>query len=132
MTDKEYNFEKARILKYLKKWHGAGFGWFTVDYTWHRHLKDGETITAMADTSTDWEYRRAYINWYLPMFQGVPDERCESTVVHELSHILVASTSNFSTDEDRQMTEYATSLVASALIWAGEFVNDKKSSTKKA
>lgn len=120
MTDKEYAFEKARIIKFLKKWRAVGFGWFQIDCTWHRESHDHEITTALADTSTHWQYRKAYMNWYLPMFVGLNDEEAEKTVVHELSHILIASTSDFSDDEHREMTEYATSLVASALIWASK------------
>lgn len=123
MTDQEYRAAKARIKRYLDKWFkAAGFSWWRVNITYHREVKDDAEYSAVADTTTHWEYRQAYINFYVPQFEGKTDEEVERVVVHELSHILIASTSNFSTDEDRQMTEYATECVTQALLYSHSHV----------
>jgi hypothetical protein len=122
MTDKEYKQEKARILKFIKKWRPAGFTWFKVHYDFIRELKDGNETSSAAECSCRWEYKEAFIKFYLPMFIDMPDDRVEAIVVHEHAHILVSPIQDFSTDETRQMTEFATSLVAEALVWSAENV----------
>jgi hypothetical protein len=126
VTDLEYNREKARIQKLLNKWRAAGFGWFRLTYSWLRETKDNNDLSAAAECSAQWEYKQAHITFYLPMFVGKTDEEVESIVVHELSHILTSPIQNFSDDDSRQMTEFSTSMVADALLWAAEFVKEKK------
>lgn len=120
MTDKEYYKQKSRVQKSLNKWQAAGFAWFKITHTFKREAKDSNEMTAAADCTAYWEYKSAWVNWYLPNLVGKTDDELEGIVVHELSHILISSTQNYSTDQDRQMTEFAASMVADALIWASQ------------
>lgn len=123
MTDAEYKKQKARVEKYLDKWFKpAGFGWFGVSIDFNRHLKDDREFTSAADTSTHWQYRKAHINFYLPAIVDIDDAELERVVVHELSHVLIGSVSNFSNDEYREMTEYATECVTQALLYTNKYV----------
>jgi hypothetical protein len=122
VSDKEYKFERSRVEKYLKKWFKpAGFGWFQVDVQFIREesLKDDNTNVA-AQCFARWEYKSATLKFYLGSLQGLKDDVVERTVVHELCHILTSPIQDFSTDETKQMTEYATSLVTDALLFTSE------------
>ena len=130
MTDKEYAKQKKRIRQLIAKWHGTGFGWWRIDYEYDREVKesDNEVIrNCVADCSTSWEYRTALITFYMPVVARQSDEELENQFVHEHAHILIGAIQDFSNENARQMTEYATECVARALVWAREAgAKDKK------
>jgi Zn-dependent peptidase ImmA (M78 family) len=119
MNDKAAEAQKKRVDKYLKKWREAGFGWWKIDVTWSRGDHEDE---APATCYCQWEYRQAEITFYLPAIAKLTDEEVEGVVVHELSHLLVASVENYDDDNTRQKTEYAVSCVATALLWTNQNV----------
>lgn len=124
MTDEQYNKIKASVQKYLDKWlEPCGFTWWRITIEWVREYKDQESLSAAADTSVQWEYRQARVKFYMPMLEEMSEDRLEHLVVHELSHVLVASIHDFSDDNTRQMTEYATECVARALLYASSTVS---------
>jgi hypothetical protein len=132
MTDKEYTKQKKRVQQYIDKWHDAlGLGWFHIDMTWNRERKRDSPDTA-ADTTTHWQYRTAWINWYLPSIADNDEDFLEGIVVHEFTHILVAPLCLVDEPNDLPLQhEYATECLARAFRWtreAGE--RDAKKETK--
>lgn len=119
MTDKEYEKQKARVKKVLNRWLTVGFNWWNIELEWNRE-KDEDSPSQAAQTHTMWQYRDVNIIWNLPVIKNQTDEELETIVVHELSHILIASIQDFSNDDKREMTEFATTNVARALQWAAE------------
>jgi len=108
---------KARIDKILKKWvEVAGFRWWKIDivYTFDR---SDSSRNVLGTTDTLWAYRSATIEFFLAAIfeQKYTDEQLEDFIVHELSHILVASL--VSDESDRDKMEYATECVARALLF---------------
>ncbi len=126
MTDREAARQKARVKKYLDKWYEAGFGWWRITYVWDRSYNTGNDEVA-AECSAHWQYRTAQITFFLPVIQETKDEdELERIVVHELCHVLIASTQNFETSDLREMTEYATENVTKALMWAAKNIKEAK------
>ncbi len=121
MNDVDAEFQKRRINRYLKKWRPAGFGWWKITIEWSR-AEDGDSN---ATINEDWEYRQAVITFYLVRAALLSDDDLEAVVVHELSHLLVGSIADYSTDDKRKQTEFAVSCVERALLWTHEFVLKK-------
>ena len=128
MTDKEYREQKKRVESMINKWFKPmGMGWFDILFDWHRDERKEPTrnnIPAVADVECSWEYKRAKINWYLPVIQNIDDDELENMIVHEFVHILINSVDIEELPNEK--LEYATESVARALIWV------KKSSTPAA
>ncbi len=123
VTDAEYKESKEKIQKYLDKWMGpGGFNWWRIEIEWVRESQ----ASAAADTVVHWQYRQVYIKFYLPIFEDMPEDRIEQIVVHELSHILIGSVHNFSSEDSTEITEYATENVARALLFANSTVERGK------
>lgn len=121
MTDKEYEAQKARVKKFIDKWYKAmGLDWFHVDMAWERERREDRPAT-VAVTTTTWQYRNAYINWYMPAVVDNDDDFLENIVVHEFVHILVAPLMSVTDQEDLpNHHEYATECIARALVWVRE------------
>lgn len=108
---------QKRIKKIAEEWIDfAGFRWWQIDlvYIYDRH----ETVRdVQADCKTMWAYRRARIQFFLAalMESDYSDEELEDIIVHELSHILVASLVYDDTDIDKM--ECAVENVARALLF---------------
>lgn len=115
MKDTEYKAEKKRVELYLSKWSYLFQDWY-FHHTWEREYESGSGYSSVATTMAKWEYRRGYFTWYLPMLLDKSDSYVEGIVVHELAHILISATQNMRTKADTQMTEYATTCVADALM----------------
>lgn len=123
MKDAEADVQKARIKKLMDKWMPAGFGWWKIDVEYNRGTVDGkEGSSKNASVYEMWEYRSATITFNLPAIATHNDDDLEETVVHELAHLLVGSIRDYSTDERRQMTEYAVTTITRALIWTSKHV----------
>ena len=84
------------IRKHLSKWvYCLGIGWWNVKayYLEGKHAKkefppvDGNGI--LARTYADWRYGTASIYFNVPAVKKLSPEELESTVIHELCHILV-------------------------------------------
>lgn len=121
MNDQEADIQIARIQKYLKRWMGAGFGWWRLDIEYERGNKTGfEGCIENANILEHWQYRAATITFNLPAVEQLTDERLEEMVVHELSHLLIGSIRDYSNDAQRQMTEFAVTNIARSLVWASK------------
>lgn len=120
MTDKEFEAQKKRVKKYIAKWHDTmGLGWFKITMDWVRD-RDENPATA-AKTTSHWQYRQAWIQWFVPALVDNNDEFLESIVVHEFTHILLSPLLLVDSKEDLPLQhEYATETVARAIQWARE------------
>lgn len=125
IDDARYKKEKARIGKYMTKWQGPlGLRWFKIEVAFDRSYSPDNTHTAAVTHMGAWQYHQFTITYYIPEMMDMPDDEIETTVLHELSHVLLASIScNMDgTDSDdkyrRQLMEFNTELVAKALLWA--------------
>ncbi len=119
MTDKEYRHEKKRVKKYIDKWFKTmGLGWYRVDMVWNRARDESNPRTA-ARTTTQWQYRSATVEWYLPSIADDDDDYLEGIVVHEFTHILLAPLLLVDREDDLPLQhEYATDSVAQVIGWA--------------
>lgn len=123
MNDADAAIQKERVQRYLDKWMPAGFGWWKIKLEWDRgDHADCDTYERAAHINEQWEYRQAKICFHLSKLKDESDEGVERIVVHELSHLLVGSVRDYSTDAQRQMTEFAVSCVTNALLWTHQNV----------
>lgn len=123
MNDEEFEKQKARVQRYIDKWMPAGFGWWRLDIQWERGSASGfEGYTENPNIIEHWQYRAATITFNLGATKDLTEERLEETVVHELSHLLVGSILDYSTEAQCQMTEFAVTSVARALLWTHKHV----------
>lgn len=81
----------------------------------------------MNDTEADAQKERVqrYLDKWMPAGFGwwkLNIKYDRGDVVHELSHLLVGSIRDYSTDAQRQMTEFAVSCVTNALLWTHQNV----------
>lgn len=120
MNDKEYAKQKARVKKYWDKWFDTiGLAWWNVNITWDRERRE-DRPSQLGETSSKWQYRSAHVTFQLPEIATVTDERLEECVVHEMTHILLQGIEDFRDDQATQITEYTTTTIARAIIWARE------------
>lgn len=139
MNDKEFNKQKARIKKYMDKWHATlGLRWFDVDITYERsYSTDGRAASTVMDR---WQYRAFDITYYLPNMADLDDEHFEEIIVHELTHCLTApfAMNMIGTDDDneyrRNLIEQTVTIVANAIEWSYQAGKDsvKIKKAKKA
>lgn len=131
MTDKEYREQKLRVRRFWDKWHDAiGMGWWRINLTWDR-ARDEESPNQLAVTSSSWQYRTGHVTFNLPECAAVDDETLEETVVHELCHILLAPIHDGRDDQAREITEFAVTSTARAIIWAREAGHKDKQKDKQ-
>lgn len=138
LDDAEFKKQKARIGKFLTKWQGPmGLRWFNIEVIFDRsYAQDNSAaVTSMAR----WRYREFDITFYIPALMDKTDAEVEKTVVHELSHCLLAPISCNMRDVDenseyrRDLMEFNTELVTAALMWCrDEGVDDHKAELKAA
>lgn len=123
MTDEEYEREKARVQRLIDKWPKMlGLGWYEITYCWEREkCSDDEARSSIVmATNTQWEYRWATINIYLPSLPE-SEKALERDFVHELCHILMAPEQRqLKTKKHGQYVEAATANVTQAMIWLYE------------
>jgi hypothetical protein len=137
LDDARFKKEKLRIGKFLTKWQGPmGLRAYKIQIIWDRsYSKGGEA--AFCDMSR-WQYHEFDITFFIPSLMDEPDEVVERTVVHELSHCLLAPISvnmretDINSDYRREIMEFATEATTKALLWCREEgEDDYKLSLKK-
>lgn len=110
MNDKQYNQLRNKILKLLDKWvKPMGLGWYSILYVWKRDKPD-DGVGATTDYSL-WMYKKITISFNMPILLEVTDKELESTVTHELCHILVAPLANNMRLADTEDEKYRTDLI---------------------
>jgi hypothetical protein len=123
MTDKEYEKQKKRIQKLIRKWvKRLGLGWWKIDFNYHRELRNeptnynpnGEWNCPMA-TGSDFYYLTASVDVYLSVIKDVSDELLEECFLHEMMHIFLKPMSTGKTAKEEELV--ATKL-ARAFIWS--------------
>lgn len=123
MNDAEFEVQKARVQRYLDKWMPAGFGWWRIETVWERGNHEScDTQDTAAQCTEQWEYRDGRITFFLGKIKDLTEEYLEEAVVHELSHLLIGSIRDYSTPTERQLTEFAVTSVARALLWTHQHV----------
>lgn len=128
MTDREYEFEKKRIRKLIKKWvKPIGLDWWTINFVFERQEKnpyekfdyspkDINGIWACAmDTRADPYYLTATITCYLPILKNIDDSDLEEYFLHELMHVFLRPMHNKQTAKEEELV--ATKL-AQAFVWS--------------
>ena len=130
MTDKEYNAQRTRVRKIIKKWHQSlGLNWWRVTYTFKREKAEREN-----DEDKDWattakciaspNYLDATIIFYLPEVATMPDEELEETVLHEMMHIFLSPMSTKEKDDQEELV--ATTLARAFTFAANDFSKPSK------
>lgn len=108
-----------------------GLKWFKIQVTWDRSYCEVPATAAITGMER-WKYREYDITYFLPKLSEMTDEEVEGIVVHELCHCLLAPmTCNMEgTNEDnsyrRDLVEFNTELVASAMGWVWQAGKDDK------
>lgn len=132
MTDKDFNTQKQRIRKLIKKWHKTlGLNWFRIEYVYSRerhsdgpsnYEPEGDWDTA-ADCLADANYLTATITFYLPNLVNIKDDELEEIYLHECMHVFLKpmQTKQKAAEEERVAT-----MLARAMVWAGEFIKPEK------
>lgn len=120
MTDKEYEKQRQRVIKYWDKWYNVlGIHWWRINRNWHRERREDSPNT-FGDCSTDWEYRNATINFYLLVAIDMSDNALEEAVVHEFVHVLAAPLHDFRDDQAREITEHTVTTIARQIVHTWE------------
>lgn len=107
---------RKRIKGLVSKWHellGLDVLGISVEHT----FLDNENGDTIADTTAQWEYRKAHIRWYLPCAISLDDAELETTVVHELVHVLLAPMEH-NEDNEEKLNEFAVETMTLALLKA--------------
>lgn len=96
-TDTDYEKERKRIDGYLRQWvHDLGLGFWNVKANFTRdeigslsEEDKGRGFTCFAVCDAKWQYQQAHLTFNLRETADLPDDECESAVVHELMHAMV-------------------------------------------
>ena len=117
--------DKRDIIKrYLDKWlKPLGLLYWQIDVLYYddameikRQFKDDAEDITNAQVDSDWRYLRATIKFNLAAMAERTDDDIETTVVHELVHILVCETRTEGIDhEERVVTQ-----LTKAFMWTRE------------
>lgn len=119
MTDKEFELQRKRLKKYIDKWQTpCGFDWWGITHAFTRE-RDEQYRDAAATTTTQWQYRNAYITWVMPEVADLTDDELDECVLHELCHILVAPLENYDPAMSDK-TEFAVTNTQRAIKYAYE------------
>lgn len=79
------------------------------------HASDTTTV---AETTCEWQYRRAKIEWFLPALMTNDDAALREIVAHEYAHVLIGSVNDRLKSGSEDHLEIATENVARAIIAA--------------
>lgn len=95
-----------------------GLGHYVIEHVFLEGATDDNTI--VADTTAFWEYLTAKVKWYLPIAVRLDDHDLETTLVHELAHVLLSSVEPLVPAARVKELELATELTARAVYmgWA--------------
>jgi hypothetical protein len=135
MTDKEYEKQKRRIRKLIKKWvKPLGLHWWRMDFAYRRDANTNHTASyspklngngnqwvVVMDTSADPYYRKGLITVYLPELQDMPDDELEECFLHELMHVFLSPMHNQKVAKEEESVAQSLAL---AFIW----INKRNSS----
>lgn len=112
MNDKQYESEKKRVHRMVKRWtRTLGLNQWRINCKWRRErFKHKRTI---ARVEVKWEYQEACIEFSLSKTFNLNDERLEEAVIHELVHVLVAEIAD---DEAIKHEERVVVTITNAII----------------
>lgn len=104
MTDAEYNAQRARVAALIDRWVdplGVALVW-SLRFRYQRAADEKSPRCAFKCT-TEWRYRRAVIDCYLPELVDLDDDDLEFGFVHDLCHTFFG----FFGTTPRQPSDYA-------------------------
>ena len=128
MKDSEYELLKNKITKLIDKWlPNLGLKWWNIDFYYDREnskdkprLDEGHSKLG-ANTYTQYPYKTAQIDFFLPALSNLDGKALENLVLHELIHILVNEMRYYDKDSDHE--ERVVSDLTSAFLWTYKRVN---------
>lgn len=118
MNDKEYEKLKAKTNKFLDKWLTMlGLRGWDINFYWNRELGDkiDDNFSIEAATATQYPYKTANVNFFLPSLQGKSNKDIENIVLHELIHILTDEMKDH--DKDHNHCERVVTDLTNAFLW---------------
>lgn len=137
MTDRDFNEQKARIRKLIKKWHKAiGLNWWRIEYVYSRerhsdapstYEPEGDWDTA-ADCAADSNYLTATITFYLPNLVRIKDDELEEIYLHECMHVFLNPMQH---KEKAAEEERVATMLARAMVWASEFIKKDNPTSRR-
>lgn len=124
LDDARFKKEKERVRKLITKWQGPmGLRWFKVDLEFTRDPAPDGTHTQAMTNMASWRYHEFTITFYIPDTMHLSDEDLENTIIHELTHCLLAPIScnlrGVENDDPyrRDLMEFNTQMVTNAMRW---------------
>jgi hypothetical protein len=134
VTGKEFNKLRKRIRSIALPWlECLGLKWWTVNLDYSRDGKDvnppreenGATWDCAACASAQWQYMTATVTFNMPVLMDFSDEKLESTIIHELMHILVREMREWSPEDvsqeriavGRNAEERVVTTLTKAFLW---------------
>lgn len=100
-----------KIRRYLKKWlQPLGLLWWKIDILYYddpmevmRQFSSTEDSITYASVQANWQYLTATIKFNLPALAEKSSAEIESTVVHELCHILICEMREDGVDHEERV-----------------------------
>lgn len=114
MNDTEFDYWVQKIQAIYDKWAAVlGLDFWDVRITYERQYDAGRMHT-LGLTQADWQYRQAYISFFLPgIKKELSEDQLSNLVLHEISHILIRSA--YPDEGYNDKVEFATETVARAI-----------------
>ena len=103
MNDKDFEKQKARIKKFIRKWENVfELDQWDIIYYWTREYDKDD---ARANVRGRWQYRHALIEFFLPEIADEKDDDIiEKSVIHELIHIILLPMSKGKASNEQEYT----------------------------
>ncbi|NDB60902.1 hypothetical protein EB001_21025 [bacterium] len=112
----KYPEYKLQIIYLTEEWQKQmNLGHYIIENTFLdiTHPNDESII---AETTSNWQYLEANINWYMDKVITLRKNALERTVVHELSHVLISPMENQIKKGKEEYAELAVESIARALM----------------
>lgn len=93
MDDAAFEAQRERVMALVQRWKPVVANEWLIHLNWSREPVGEDPWGAPAPTaevSYSWDYMEGGITFHLPRCEAADDEELERTVVHELSHFLIA------------------------------------------
>lgn len=119
MTKKEFARQRNRLMKLINYWvkHlGLGDWRFRYLFEGNECPHNSPNWTYLGRTEIQWPYKSAQITFYLANLANSTDYDVETTVIHELTHVLVAEIAD-SRRPRQEHVERVTTNLTNAFRW---------------
>ena len=124
MNDERLRAQQDRVHPLFDSWsERLRLSQWNIHLNWTR--TDGPENyhggVCLMEVVCDWRYEDAHITIYAASLENLSDDELEETVIHELTHILVAEMGAENNDHDRE--EHVVTRISRAFYW-GSRVED--------